>query len=61
MAVGDNRQRAMPLPEDRVPPRGQALAYPEAVLLVNPVEPDLKGEVYTYTIVYISNLRIYNK
>jgi hypothetical protein len=26
-------------------PRGQPLAYPEAVLLVNPVEPELKGEV----------------
>lgn len=35
----------MPLPDDRLPPRGQALAYPEAVLLVNPVEPDFKGEV----------------
>ncbi|OAY51103.1 rhamnogalacturonate lyase B [Manihot esculenta] len=45
MAVADNRQRYMPLPDDRLPPRGQALAYPEAVLLVNPVEPDLKGEV----------------
>ncbi|XP_024026666.1 rhamnogalacturonate lyase B [Morus notabilis] len=45
MAVADNRQRNMPLPDDRLPPRGQALAYPEAVLLVNPVEPELKGEV----------------
>ncbi|KAF3447274.1 hypothetical protein FNV43_RR12454 [Rhamnella rubrinervis] len=45
MAVEDNRQRYMPLPDDRLPPRGQPLAYPEAVLLVNPVEPDLKGEV----------------
>lgn len=45
MAVADNRQRYMPLPDDRIPPRGQALAYPEAVLLVNPVEPELKGEV----------------
>ncbi|KAJ4851071.1 hypothetical protein Tsubulata_009587 [Turnera subulata] len=45
MAVADNRQRPMPLPDDRLPPRGQALAYPEAVLLVNPVEPDFKGEV----------------
>ncbi|XP_059460743.1 probable rhamnogalacturonate lyase B [Corylus avellana] len=45
MAMADNRQRYMPLPDDRLPTRGQALAYPEAVLLVNPVEPELKGEV----------------
>ncbi|XP_011098532.1 uncharacterized protein LOC105177174 [Sesamum indicum] len=45
MAVADNRRRLMPLPEDRLPGRGQALAYPEAVLLVNPVDPELKGEV----------------
>ncbi|KAM7279465.1 hypothetical protein ACFE04_006599 [Oxalis oulophora] len=45
MAMADDRQRYMPLPDDRLPPRGQALAYPEAVLLVNPVKPDLKGEV----------------
>ena len=45
MAVADNRRRFMPLPDDRLPGRGQALAYPEAVLLVNPVEPELMGEV----------------
>ncbi|XAR48480.1 Rhamnogalacturonan endolyase, partial [Bertholletia excelsa] len=45
MAVADNRKRFMPLPDDRLPGRGQALAYPEAVLLVNPVEPEFKGEV----------------
>ncbi|KAK6160917.1 hypothetical protein DH2020_004298 [Rehmannia glutinosa] len=45
MAIADNRQRLMPLPDDRLPGRGQPLAYPEAVLLVNPVEPQLKGEV----------------
>ncbi|KAK2991226.1 hypothetical protein RJ640_001454 [Escallonia rubra] len=45
MAVADNRQRSMPLPDDRLPGRGQPLAYPEAVLLVNPVEPAFKGEV----------------
>lgn len=45
MAVADNRQRFMPLPDDRIPPRGQPLAYPEAVLLVDPIEPDFKGEV----------------
>ncbi|CAK9313024.1 unnamed protein product [Citrullus colocynthis] len=45
MAMADNRQRYMPLPDDRSPPRGRALAYPEAVLLVDPIEPELKGEV----------------
>uniref|UniRef100_A0A2N9FNC3 peptidylprolyl isomerase n=1 Tax=Fagus sylvatica TaxID=28930 RepID=A0A2N9FNC3_FAGSY len=45
MAIADNRQRFMPLPEDRLADRGQTLAYPEAVLLVNPVEPEFKGEV----------------
>ncbi|KZV28885.1 Rhamnogalacturonate lyase family protein [Dorcoceras hygrometricum] len=45
MALADNRQRYMPLPDDRLPGRGQPLAYPEAVLLVNPVDPGLKGEV----------------
>uniref|UniRef100_A0A0D3H319 Rhamnogalacturonan endolyase n=1 Tax=Oryza barthii TaxID=65489 RepID=A0A0D3H319_9ORYZ len=38
-------RRIMPMPEDRVSPRGQQLAYPEAVLLVDPINPDLKGEV----------------
>lgn len=46
MVMADDRQRLMPLPEDRVPPRGKELAYPEAVLLVDPVEPEFKGEVY---------------
>ncbi|THG07287.1 hypothetical protein TEA_001877 [Camellia sinensis var. sinensis] len=45
MAVSDDRQRFMPLPDDRMPGRGRALAYPEAVLLINPVEPELKGQV----------------
>ncbi|XP_047964301.1 probable rhamnogalacturonate lyase B [Salvia hispanica] len=45
MAIADNRRRFMPLPDDRLPNRGQPLAYPEAVLLTNPVEPELKGEV----------------
>ncbi|XP_052202154.1 uncharacterized protein LOC127807948 [Diospyros lotus] len=45
MAVADNRQRFMPLPDDRLPGRGQPLAYPEAVLLVNPIEPSFRGEV----------------
>jgi hypothetical protein len=45
MAIADDRQRFMPLPDDRLPGRGQVLAYPEAVRLVNPVEPEFKGEV----------------
>lgn len=46
MVMADDRQRLMPHPKDRVPPRGKELAYPEAVLLVDPVEPEFKGEVY---------------
>ncbi|OMO57560.1 Rhamnogalacturonate lyase [Corchorus olitorius] len=45
MAVADNRQRHMPLPEDRLPRRSRELIVPEAVLLVHPVEPEFKGEV----------------
>ncbi|CAL9167744.1 unnamed protein product [Musa hybrid cultivar] len=45
MAIADNRQRFMPMPDDRMPNRSQKLAYPEAVLLTNPINPDLKGEV----------------
>ncbi|KAG6608125.1 Transcription initiation factor IIA subunit 2, partial [Cucurbita argyrosperma subsp. sororia] len=45
MVVADERQRFMPLPDDRKPPRGVALEYPEAVLLVDPIEPEFKGEV----------------
>ncbi|XP_008781312.2 probable rhamnogalacturonate lyase B [Phoenix dactylifera] len=45
MAISDNRQRIMPMPDDRMPGRCQQLAYPEAVLLINPINPDLKGEV----------------
>ncbi|KAL7085417.1 hypothetical protein ACP275_14G280900 [Erythranthe tilingii] len=45
MAMADNRQRYMPLPDDRLPDRGQPLEYPEAVLLVNPIEPEFLGEV----------------
>ncbi|KAK2659920.1 hypothetical protein Ddye_006453 [Dipteronia dyeriana] len=35
----------MPLPEDRSTGRGQPLAYPEVVLLVNPTDYVLRGEV----------------
>lgn len=53
MAVADNRQRYMPHPDDRLPGRGEQLAYPEAVRLVDPIEPEFKGEVddkYQYSI-----------
>lgn len=43
MAVSDDRQRIMPTAEDRR--RGEPLDYPEAVLLTNPSETFLKGEV----------------
>ncbi|KAK9097008.1 hypothetical protein Sjap_022505 [Stephania japonica] len=45
MAIADNRKRIMPMPDDRLPNRCQVLAYPEAVLMTNPINPDLKGEV----------------
>ncbi|KAL2893064.1 Rhamnogalacturonate lyase [Bienertia sinuspersici] len=45
MVIADNRQREMPVPEDRKKPRGQELAYPEAVLLVDPIDPQFRGEV----------------
>ncbi|XP_042486946.1 uncharacterized protein LOC122067168 [Macadamia integrifolia] len=43
MAISDQRQRIMPTSEDRE--NGQPLAYPEAVKLTNPSNPELKGEV----------------
>jgi rhamnogalacturonan endolyase len=48
MAITDVKQRVMPMPEDLLPDRGKQLIVPESVLLVNPVNPDLKGEVCTY-------------
>ncbi|EYU30909.1 hypothetical protein ABFS82_08G217700 [Erythranthe guttata] len=45
MAMSDDRQRVMPMPVDRIPGHGQPLDYPEAVLLTNPTNPQLKGEV----------------
>ncbi|KDO40183.1 hypothetical protein CISIN_1g0067411mg, partial [Citrus sinensis] len=42
MAISNDRQRIMPMPEDRA--TGQPLAYPEAVLLTDPINPDLRGE-----------------
>lgn len=41
----DDRQRDMPLPEDRFPERSKTLDYPEAVLLVDPLERKFKGQV----------------
>ncbi|KAF5176062.1 Rhamnogalacturonate lyase [Thalictrum thalictroides] len=45
MAITDNKQRIMPMPEDRLPNRCKELIVPEAVLLTNPINPDLKGQV----------------
>lgn len=59
MAVADNRQRYMPMPDDRLPGRGQPLAYPEAVLLVDPVEPEFKGEVQSYNPFFTEEVRSY--
>lgn len=47
MAVDQNLPRQMPLPDDRLPGRSQVLAYAEAVRLINPVDPKMKGEVHT--------------
>lgn len=43
MAVSDERQRIMPTSQDRE--RGQILDYPEAVLLTDPENSFLRGEV----------------
>ena len=45
MAISDDKQRVMPMPDDLLPDRGKQLIVPESVLLVNPINPDLKGEV----------------
>ncbi|KAG8365395.1 hypothetical protein BUALT_Bualt18G0100200 [Buddleja alternifolia] len=45
MAITDEKQRIMPMPEDLLPDRGKQLIVPESVLLINPINPDLKGEV----------------
>ncbi|KAG8089166.1 hypothetical protein GUJ93_ZPchr0011g28882 [Zizania palustris] len=53
MAISDDIQRFMPSAADRAAPRGAPLAYKEAVLLVNPMEPKFKGEVddkYEYSL-----------
>lgn len=43
MAVSDDRQRIMPNCKDRE--NGKVLDYPEAVLLTNPANEFLRGEV----------------
>ncbi|XP_061336887.1 probable rhamnogalacturonate lyase B [Gastrolobium bilobum] len=43
MAISDTRQRRMPSMRDRE--TGQRLAYPEAVLLTHPSNPQFRGEV----------------
>ncbi|GMQ06745.1 hypothetical protein CsSME_00051202 [Camellia sinensis var. sinensis] len=43
MAISDERQRIMPTPQDRE--AGLILDYPEAVMLTNPSNPELTGEV----------------
>jgi len=55
MAMSDERQRNMPTMRDRE--TGQILAYPEAVLLTRPVNPEFRGEVcntflYDYCRIY---------
>ncbi|XAR73519.1 Rhamnogalacturonan endolyase [Bertholletia excelsa] len=56
MSVSDTRQRFMPTANDRI--IGEKLAYPEAVLLTDPENDDLKGEVddkYMYSADVIDN------
>lgn len=43
MAISDERQRVMPTAEDRA--SGHILDYQEAVLLTNPSNSELEGEV----------------
>lgn len=43
MAMSDERQRFMPMYEDRE--SGEKLAYKEAVLLTNATNPEFNGEV----------------
>ncbi|KAH9322214.1 hypothetical protein KI387_016853, partial [Taxus chinensis] len=53
MAIADDKQRIMAKEDDRRAGRCQTLAYPEAVLLTNPTNPALKGQVddkYQYSL-----------
>ncbi|CAI9092594.1 OLC1v1027878C1 [Oldenlandia corymbosa var. corymbosa] len=44
MAISDEKQRIMPMPEDLMPQRSRPLIVPESVLLTNPINPELRGE-----------------
>ncbi|KAI3992970.1 hypothetical protein MKX01_009713 [Papaver californicum] len=57
MAVSDARQRLMPTPEDRK--SGHPLAYPEAVLLTNPIDPLFKGEMISTSILANKDNRVH--
>lgn len=50
MAISDTRQRNMPSMRDRL--SGQSLAYPEAVLLTHASEPQFKGEVTLFCLLF---------
>ncbi|GLU13359.1 hypothetical protein SLE2022_299970 [Rubroshorea leprosula] len=53
MAISDSQQRIMPVAEDRDPGRCETLGYKEAVLLTNPTNPSLRGQVddkYQYSV-----------
>ncbi|XVF15323.1 hypothetical protein REPUB_Repub09cG0141700 [Reevesia pubescens] len=45
MAISDTIQRIMPRGEDRDDSRSEVLAFKEAVLLTNPSNPQLRGEI----------------
>uniref|UniRef100_A0A2K2AN94 Uncharacterized protein n=1 Tax=Populus trichocarpa TaxID=3694 RepID=A0A2K2AN94_POPTR len=42
MAITDEKQGIMLMPEDLLPDRGKQLIVPESILLVNPINPDLE-------------------
>lgn len=45
MAVADNKLRLMPSPDDLTYALFEELAYKQARLLTNPIEPTLKGQI----------------
>ncbi|KAI3435127.1 Rhamnogalacturonan endolyase [Psidium guajava] len=51
MAISDDRQRVMPTAEDRA--TGRVLDYKEAVLLTNPSDLELEGEVNSNYIIFV--------
>ncbi|KAF3327218.1 putative rhamnogalacturonate lyase B isoform X1 [Carex littledalei] len=58
MVISDNKKKEMPAEIDRQQPRGEQLAYKEAVLLTDPIETELKGEVddkYQYSLDHKNN------